>query len=415
MPKKARELSALEVGRLRREGAHPVGGVPGLCLQIVGAGRSWILRFSFEGRRPELGLGPFPEVGLADARTAAKEARARARLGINPIEAGKAAKSAAFAKRAASRTFAQCSAAFILAKTPEWANAKHAAQWTATLATYADPVIGALYMPDVDTPHILSILEPIWLTKTETATRVRSRIENVLDWSIARGYRTGPNPARWKGHLSMMLAAPGKVAKVEHHAALPYSQLPVFMGQLRAAEGQGARALEFAILCAARSGEVRGATWDEIDLDGRTWTIPGERMKMGREHRVPLTDATVLILNAQPRVDGTDLVFPSARNRPLSDMTLTAVTRRMAVDAVPHGFRATFKTWASERTNFPSDVVEMALAHAIADKVEAAYQRGDIFDKRARLMKAWAEYCTRPTAVGNVTPIEGKKPASQRS
>jgi hypothetical protein len=269
MPKKVKELSALEVGRLKGDGFHLIGGVPGLGLQIAGGAKSWILRFALNGRRPELGLGGFPGVTLAEARQRARDARSQLRQGINPIDAARADRSAAAAKRAASKTFSQCAAAFIAAKSPQWANAKHAAQWTATLRTYAEPIIGSLVVGDIDTPQILDILQPIWLDKTETATRVRGRIENVLDWAIARGYRAGPNPARWKSHLAVMLAAPGKVAKVEHHASVPFARLPAFMAQLRSAEGQGARALEFAILCAARSGEVRGATWSGIDLGDR--------------------------------------------------------------------------------------------------------------------------------------------------
>lgn len=408
MPKKAAELSPLEVGRLSREGFNPVGGIPGLGLQIAGDARSWVLRFSFEGRRPEMGLGGFPEIPLADARQKARDARELIRQGVNPIDAAKAEKSTRAAARAASKTFSQCAAAFIRAKSPEWANSKHAAQWASTLATYAEPIIGELLVQDIDTPHILAILEPIWLEKTETATRVRSRLENILDWAIARKYRAGPNPALWKGHLSHMLARPAKVQTVEHHAALPYSQLPAFMERLRAAEGQGARALEFVILTAARSGEVRGAAWSEID--GSLWNVPAERMKMKRPHRVPLSKPALQLLKGQDK-DG-ELIFPNTKGGPLSDMTLTAVLRRMNMEEVPHGFRATFKTWASEQTNFPREVIEMALAHTIENKVEEAYQRGDLFEKRAKLMQAWGDYCTRAPSA-NVTPIRKDRAARQ--
>lgn len=406
MPRKARELSALEVGRLRRDGFKAVGGVPGLGLHIAGDARSWILRFSFDGRRPEMGLGGFPEVSLASARNAAREARAKVHAGVNPIGAAHAERRATAAKLAASKTFAFCAQAFIKAKSPAWANSKHAAQWTSTLKTYAEPVIGALPVQEVSTAHVLEILEPIWLTKTETATRVRSRIENVLDWAIVAEYREGPNPARWKGHMAMMLAEPTKVAKVEHHAALPYARLPAFMERLRAAEGQGARALEFAILTAARSGEVRGAAWSEIDFDACEWNVPAERMKSRRPHRVPLSrHALELVRGGRVTKDRAALVFPGAGGGPLSDMTLSSVLRRMDLDAVPHGFRATFKTWASECTAFPRDVVEVALAHVIEGKVEGAYMRGDLFIKRAKLMQAWSEFCTRPPSASVVTPI----------
>jgi integrase len=416
MPKQSRELSALEVGRLRRDGFNPVGAVPGLGLQITGVARSWILRFSFDGRRPEMGLGGFPEVSLADARNAAREARAKVRAGVNPIEALKPEKRAAAAKLAASKTFSFCAAAFIKAKSPEWANSKHAAQWTSTLRTYAEPVIGALPVQDVSTAHVLEILEPIWLTKTETATRLRSRIENVLDWAIVAKHRDGPNPARWKGHMAVLLAKPTKVAKVEHHAALPHAQLPAFMEHLRAAEGQGARALEFAILTAARSGEVRGATWSEIDFDAGAWNVPAERMKSQKPHRVPLSrHALGLIRGAGATADPAALIFPGAGGGQLSDMTLSSVLRRMDLDAVPHGFRATFKTWASECTAFPRDVVEVALAHVIEGKVEGAYMRGDLFIKRAKLMQAWSEFCTRAPSATVVTSIRKASPARQGS
>jgi len=413
MPKKARERSAIEVQRLsKRRGKWAVGGVDGLYLVVTKPGvASWSLVFSFEGRRPERGLGPFPEFGLAQARSAAKAAREQIRAGVNPIDAARAAKSAAAASRAASKTFSECAAAFIKAKAPEWANAKHAAQWSSTLATYADPIIGNLLVQDVDTPHILAILEPIWLKKTETATRVRSRLENVLDWAIAREYRRAPNPARWKGHLSLMLASPGKVAKVAHHPALAAAAMPAFMNDLRNMDGAGARALEFAILTAARSGEVRGAEWSEFDFDAAVWTVPAERMKMKREHRVPLSRAALQLLRLQRQEVETPLVFPNASGGPLSDMTLTAVTRRMKVDAVPHGFRSTFRTWAGESTSFPREVLEMALAHAIDNKVEEAYARGDLFRKRVALMQAWADFCGRAPSFAAVTPIRNGRMA----
>jgi integrase len=249
----------------------------------------------------------------------------------------------------------------------------------------------------VGLPHILTILEPIWKTKTETGTRLRGRLEQVLDWATARGYRDGPNPARWRGHLDKLLARPAKIAKVKHRAALPFTEIGAFMQQLRAADGMGARELEFAILTAARSGEARGATWLEIDLNAKIWTIPAARMKGNREHRVPLSSAVVTLLMALPRIGGNDLVFPAPRGGRLSDMTLSAVLRRMKVPAVPHGFRSTFRDWAAERTGYPRDAAEMALAHTIGDKVEAAYRRGDLFEKRRRMMADWATFCDQQT------------------
>ena len=407
MPRRAKELSALVVSRLSRDGFHPVGDVPGLGLHISGDARSWLLRFSIAGRRPELGLGSFPEVSLALARQKARDARELVRKGINPIEARQAAKRAAAAKSAAAKTFGECAAQYIDAKSPEWSNVKHLGQWRTTIETFAMPVIGDLMVQDVDTPHVMAILEPIWKTKTETAVRLRGRLESILDWATVRGYRAGPNPARWKGHLAVMLPAPSKVANAEHHAALPYNEMPEFMARLRAVDGESAQALQFAILTAARSAEVRGATWQEIDFEAKAWTVPAERMKAKKPHRVPLSEAAIRLLRARPGGKPEDLLFASSRNgRPLSDMAMTATVRRMHVDAVPHGLaRATFKTWATECTSFPREVIEMALAHTIENKTEEAYWRGDLFDKRARAMRAWAEFLLQPARRESVTPI----------
>ena len=268
--------------------------------------------------------------------------------------------------------------------------------------------MGSLLVRDVGLPHVLEVLRPIWSTKTETATRVRARLEAVLDWATTNNYREGLNPARWKGHLKNLLAKPSKVAEVVHHQALPVRAVGAFMRDLRGHSGMGARALEFAILCASRSGEVRGATWAEIDLDAAVWTIPAARMKMGKEHRVPLSDAALELLKALPRIQDNELVFPAARGGQLSDMTLSAVLRRMKVPAVPHGFRSTFRDWCAEFTNYPRDVAEMALAHAIGDKVEAAYRRGDLFGKRQKMMQGWADYCARVQTDASVTPIARK-------
>ena len=407
MPRQAKPLSALVVSRLSRDGFHTVGEVPGLGLHISAGARSWLLRFSFAGRRPQMGLGSFPEVSLALARQKARDARELVREGVNPIEAKQSAKRAAAAKSAASKTFGECATQYIDAKSPEWSNIKHAGQWRSTIETFAMPVIGNLSVQEVDAPHVMSILEPIWKTKTETAVRLRGRLESILDWATVRGYRAGPNPARWKGPLSVMLPAPGKVANAEHHAALPYAEMPGFMARLRAVDGESAKALQFAILTAARSGEVRGARWQEVDFDAQAWTVPAKRMKAKKPHRVPLSGAAIRLLRARPRGKLDDLIFPSARNgRPLSDMAMTATVRRMQVDAVPHGLaRATFKTWATECTSFPREVIEMALAHTIENKTEEAYWRGDLFDKRVRAMRAWAEFLTQPPRAASVTSI----------
>lgn len=407
MPKKAKELSALEVGRLKQAGLYAVGGVAGLHLQVLPSGaRSWILRVMIGGKRRDMGLGGYPDVPLAQAREKAREARETIAQGIDPVAQRAAARSALAAQRGASISFDECARKYIEAKAPEWKNAKHVAQWVTTLDTYASPIVGKLQVRDVTLSHIVRILEPIWTTKTETATRLRGRIENVLDWATVRGYRHGENPARWKGHLDKILAKPGKVAKVEHHAALAVDDIGAFMKNLRTREGIAARALEVLILTATRSGEIRGATWGEIDEANATWTIPGERMKAGKEHRVPLSPKVLEILRDLPRLADNPLVFPAPRAKgPLSDMTLTAVMRRMEVDAVPHGFRSTFRDWAAERTNYPREVAEMALAHTIGDKVEAAYRRGDLFEKRRRMMDDWARFCDTVRKAGEVVPL----------
>lgn len=409
MPRKSKELSALEVGRLAEPGLHFVGGVAGLAMQVQPSGaRSWVLRFSVAGKRREMGLGGFPDVTLADARRRAREEREKADKGTDPIHARKAAASLLRAELAKAITFKSAALAYIEAHESGWRNAKHAEQWRNTLAsTY--PTIGALQVRDVGLPQVLAVLEPIWKVKTETAKRLRGRIESVLDWATARDYREGLNPARWKGHLDHLLADPNKIMKQGHHAALPIGEVGAFMAALRLQAGSGARALEFAILTAARSGEVRGATWAEIDTDTATWTVPGERMKAGVEHRVPLSADALKLLEDIPRMAGTDLVFPAPRGGKLSDMTLVAVMRRMAVDAVPHGFRSTFRDWASERTAYPSHVAEMALAHAIGNKVEAAYRRGDLFEKRRLMMDDWMKFLAKAETRGGVIDLQSKR------
>jgi integrase len=406
MPKRTRELSALEVGRLNEPGLHAVGGISGLYLQVrPPATRSWILRAMVGGKRRDMGLGAFPGVTLSMAREKARSARESIEGGTDPILERERARSALRAAQASVITFADASRMFIDARSAEWENAKHRQQWTNTLAAYADPVIGKMHVGDIRQEHILSVLEPIWRTKTETASRLRGRIEQVLDWARVRGHCEGENPARWRGHLDKLLAKPNKIAKVEHHDALPIDAVPRFMAELRGREGAGARALELLVLTAARSGEVRGATWSEIDLEGAVWTIPAERMKAKREHRVPLSSSALALLQSQPRIEGTDLVFPGSKKQQLSDMTLTATLRRMNVNAVPHGFRSSFRDWASERTHYPSDVAEMALAHSIPNKVEAAYRRGDLFAKRALMMSEWAEFCARTIESAPIVPL----------
>lgn len=357
----------------------------GLILYVKASGRrSWVLRYQMNGRRRDFGLGSWPEVTLAMARQRAIEARRRIAEGIDPLDEK---------KRIETLTFRDAAEALIESKRSGWRNAKHAAQWPATLETYAYPKVGTLDVRNVGTQEIMTVLKPIWTKKPETASRVRQRVEAVLDYATAMGARDGDNPARWRGHLDHLLPKPAKVRAVRHHPALPWSELPGFMEELREREGMAARALAFAILTAARSGEVRGMLWSEIDLADRTWTIPASRMKAAKEHRVPLADAATVLLGNRRGPD--DLVFPGGRNldKPLSDMSLTAVLRRMGRDDITvHGFRSSFRDWAGETSTFPREVIEAALAHQLKDKAEAAYARGDLFRKRQQLMDAWAQF-----------------------
>lgn len=408
MPRRASELNALAVQRLTAPGLHFVGGVAGLALQVTPSGaRSWVLRVVVGGKRRDMGLGAYSPFGmtLARAREAALEARDLIRQGVDPIQRQQEARSALKASMVEALTFKQCAERYIKAHEKGWRNARHGQQWRNTLEQHAYPVLGQLLVRDVKLSHVMQVLEPIWTNTTETAVRVRGRIESVLDWATARGLRNGENPARWRGHLDKLLPAPTKIKPRNHHPALPINEVGAFMVKLRQAEGMGARALEFTILTAARSGEVRGATWAEIDTAAKVWTVPADRMKAGKEHRVPLSEAALALLEALPRMAGTELVFPSPRGKVLSDMTLSAVLRRLDVPAVPHGFRSTFRDWAAERTNYPRDVAEMALAHAIGDKVEAAYRRGDLFEKRARMMADWAAFLARVQTSANVIDL----------
>jgi integrase len=389
-------LTALKVSRAIKSGMYADGG--GLYLQVTGAGaKSWIYRYMLRGKEREMGLGSLSAVCLADARTKATECRSLRQAGVDPIDARKSARDQARLDAAKALTFKDAAGAYIDAHRAGWRNLKHIWQWGATLATHANPIIGDLSLQAIDTTLVLKVLEPIWPTKPETASRLRGRIEAVLDWATVRGYRKGENPARWRGHLSKLLPARSKVRKVKHLAALPYADLPSFMVALQAQGGIAARALEFTILTAARTGESLGAKWNEISLIDRVWTVPAGRMKAGKEHRVPLSIWTLTILeNMNPDGDAGDgFVFQGGkRGKPLSNMAMIAVLRRMGRgDATVHGFRRSFRDWAAERTNFPSEVAEMALAHAVGDKVEAAYRRSDLFERRRRIMVEWAKFC----------------------
>jgi integrase len=402
MGRKAKELGPLAVKNLKEPGLHFVGGVSGLALQIApGGSRSWVLRAMMGGKRREMGLGGYPDVTLAGAQEAAREAHASLRKGIDPIELAKAQKSALAASRAKDVTFEKCALEYIASHEATWSTKSHD-QWVNSLQSHVFPKIGHLFVRDVDVPQVLEVLRPIWQDITETASRVRGRMERILDWAKVAQLRSGENPARWKGHMEVMLGAPTKVQASEHFKALHYSQVPAFMARLREEKGQGAKALAFAILTAARSTQARGATWSEIDLEAAVWVIPKERMKAKREHRVPLSSGAIELLRLQEEIDGTDLVFPSSDKKMISDATMNAVLKRMKVAAVPHGFRSSFKDWCTEQTGYPREVSEMALAHTVGDKVEQAYRRGDLFDKRREAMQAWTAFISMP---GNIDRI----------
>ena len=393
MPKVARELSPLAINKLTNPGTHAVGGVAGLSLRVYDAGqRAWVLRTMVAGKRREFGLGGYPTVLPASARDRARATLDKIFAGLDPTEEKQRQRSALRAAKAKAVSFSKVAEQYIAQHEAGWKNPKHAAQWATTLATYAYPVIGSVTVANVDTPLVLKVLEPIWTEKTETASRLRGRIEAILDYATAKGLREGPNPARWKGHLALTLPAKRKVAPVEHHKAIPVTEMPSFMKQLRQISGVSARALEFLTLTAARSGEVRGMEWDEVDLTNNIWIVPAIRMKAKREHRVPLSDAAVLILNRMKQENSGSLVFPGTKGKALSDMSLTSVMRRMGIDAVPHGLRSSFRNWTAEMTAYPNEVAEMALAHTVSNAVEAAYRRGDLFEKRCRMMDDWASY-----------------------
>jgi len=392
MPKVAKQLSDRAVGAIKTEGRHAVGGVAGLHLRVAAGYRSWILRVQVGEQRKDMGLGAYPSVSLLEARDKARKIHDDLRNGQVPISPKTQQRSLIASKAATEKTFRWCAEEYLRTKASEWKNAKHRQQWENTLEAYAMPHLGQVSVSIIDLPHILACLEPIWSTKNETASRLRGRIESVLDWATVRKYRSGENPARWKGHLDKVLAAPAKIQKVEHHRAIPVDDMPFFMLDLCKREGIAAKALQFLILTAARSGEVRGALWSEIDFRKAIWTIPSERMKAGVEHRVPLSEAALKLLTDMPRIGDSNLIFPGTKGQALSDMTMTSVMRRMKAAAVPHGFRSTFRDWAGEKTNFPRELAEQALAHTLESKVEAAYRRGDALEKRREMMQCWAVF-----------------------
>ena len=406
MPKLAPALSALEVKRLTDPGLYAVGGVPGLSLRVSDTGaKTWTLRVTIGGKQTELGgIGGYPAITLATALEKARELRQKIEGGFDPRAEKKTA------QEAVQRTFKAVAEAYIGAHAAGWRNAKHGQQWANTLSTYAFPIIGDKSVDSITTEHVLKCLTPIWNSKNETANRVRNRIELVLSYAMALGYRErGLNPATWRGCIDQLLPKPSKVSAVVHHEAVDWRHVGDFAKLLRNREGIGARCLELVLLTACRSGEARLATWQEFDLGDKVWSVPGERMKSGRPHRVPLSDAVLALLQALPRFidkhgEPLPLVFPGQKSQPLSDMTLTATMRRMGLTAVPHGLRSTFRDWAAEATSYPNEVIEMALAHAVGNATEAAYRRGDLFDKRRLLMDSWAAHVTAP-ASSNVVQL----------
>ena len=429
MPRVAKELTAMDVKRLAHPGGgvinatFSVGGVPGLTLQITPNGaKTWLLRATIGGKRSQIGLGGYPEVPLARAREKAREAREQIARGENPIEQRRAARAALAATVGRGRTFAEATEEYLAAKLDAFKNSKHRQQWRNTLATYAEPELGRMLVSDIQVQDVLRVLQPLWTEKTETAKRLRGRIEAVLSWATVSGHRSGDNPARWAGNLKELLPAASKVAKGGNQPALTLDDAPAWFKALRGRDGMGARALEFAALTASRSGEVRGAAWSEIDFDKALWIIPAERMKMEREHRVPLTPAALSLLRALPRLEGSELVFPAVRGGELSDMTLSKTMKRIHetevanggtgfIDrvskrpAVPHGLRSTFRDWVAERTQYPGELAEVALAHKISNAVEAAYRRGDMIEKRRTMMAAWADFLTSARRSDNIVRI----------
>lgn len=389
-------LTAKAVEKLAREGKTGLtNDGNGLYLKISKTGgASWIYRYKMNARSRDMGLGPYPDIGLADAR----EKTARARLLVisnkDPLEERRSEQAEQKRANTANVTFRDVAEEFIGSHRAGWKSVKHAQQWTNTLSTYAYPEIGHLAPSDITPQHVLNILKLIWVEKTETASRVRNRIELVLDAAKAKGLREGENPARWRGHLDKLLPKPSKVQKTKHHTALSWSEVPGFMAILSELESSSFRAMELTILSATRSSETLNATWNEIDLDGRIWTIPSARMKSPKDHRIPISDAMLRLLRGLPRFENSPFLFPGQRpGKPLSNMAMLMALKRMGYGHITmHGFRSSFRDWAGETTAHPADVCEQALAHSTGNAVEAAYRRGDLFEKRRLLMEDWATF-----------------------
>jgi integrase len=399
------KLTAVAVSNKTKRGRYADGG--GLYLQVSEWGtKAWIFRYMIAGRARTMGLGDIHTFSLKEARDRARAARQLLADGIDPLLEKQKRKDAARIEAARSITFNDAAERYIKAHQAAWKNGKHAEQWRNTLATYAGSIFGELPVAEIDTALVMRVLDPIWRDKTETASRVRGRVECVLDWAAVQGYRTGENPARWKGHLAKLLPGKTKISKVRHQPAMDWREIPEFMPELRGNISISAKALEFTILTAVRTSEAINAEWSEFDLDTKLWTVPGERMKAGRDHRVPLCDRTIQILKSIPRERGSAFVFPGAgAGKPLSNMAMLELLRGMRTGLTVHGFRSSFRDWAAEATNFPRELAEAALGHVLADKTEAAYQRGDLLEKRRKLMQAWERYCSRPAATGEVVQL----------
>ena len=433
MPKIAKELSALEVKRLTKAGMHAVGNPAGLLLQIhkpVRAtsipARSWILRIRIAGDRQHIGIGPYPTVALAEAREEAKKIVGSLRQGVNPKNEKKRKRSALIDAVAKNKTFKECAEAYIAAHSAEFSNEKHRKQWSATLESYAYPIIGDMLVADISMRNVLAVLKQdikdpktnktlgaFWETKTTTASRLQGRIKTILDFTIVNEYRQGPNPALWSGYLDTQLAAPAKIKKVKHHPAIPYPQIGDFMVQLRKNESISAKALQFLILTAVRSGSVRSADWSEINLENKLWIIPAGHTKTKQEHRVPLSDQAIALLNSLPKLAVSAKIFPSLKGKSLSDMALSQLMRGMKErkefngDGVPHGFRSTFRDWGAEQTIYPDEIRKSASGHTVGNAVQKAYQRTDLLEKRRQLMIQWAKFLEKPSVnkTSKVKPI----------
>lgn len=402
------KLNAIAVKEATGPAKLSDGGGLNLRVRETG-GKFWVFLYTRDGRAREMGLGTYPGVTLKEARSKAVDCRKLLDQRIDPIEAKRSDEERKRLADARGITFAHCAAEYIESHKAGWSNQKHAQQWRNTLNTYAIPIIGDTAVQEVTTDDVLRCLEPIWTTKTTTADRVRGRIESILDWARVKGYRTGENPARWRGHLDQLLPAKNKIQQEKHHAALPYPELPAFIADLRKVDAVSAQSLEFTILTALRTSEVLDATWGEFDLPNKLWVVPAERMKAKKEHRVPLSPRAMEILDQRLALRLNDHVFPSPNkpNSGLSNMAMLQQLRRMdRADITVHGFRSTFRDWVSEKTNYPGELAEAVLAHAISSKVEAAYRRGDMFEKRRELMDAWCGYCE--ATQGQVIPIGGR-------